>query len=348
MLLKQLIFEIARQFPIRNLSFLRLNEDDFVSLQKKSFVNRKDRTDLFVDKLIKGEPIDLTNSQKAVIDKVKINNKEYTGDNFKDLKDVLPTLQRGDTLKFFSDGKSYNISAFAKTTELGGKGKGGTLGPERKVLGKLKQQFEEIGGTITLKIGANTYEGITGVENVKENQKADFMFTGTVPVYVSYKPGNSPKSMISYGGITKIAGKSPTVSNFIEAVKEKTKKETGDGESISTFDDHKKEYSAPLDPATDQDLILRAMYGSQVGEGGGENNVQVILQGDDIQLEKENDGVYKLSYSHAMFRPEIPKGEYAPVLNARYADDRNQFGIQHCRVGVIPAGARPNAKSPFD
>ena len=205
------------------------------------------------------------------------------------------------------------------------------------MLTTLQKQFEEIKGPITLKIGDKTYPGITGVQNLKENQKADFVFTGENPVYVSYKPGNGPKDMISYGGITKIAAKSDTVTRFIDAVKSKT----------SSFKDHGVEYSMPLDPNTDRDLILKAMYGNQVGGDFGENNVQLILQGNNISLKEEGDGVYSLSYSYVMFQPEIPEGAYAPVLNARYAGDRNQFGITHCRVGVVPAGARSRAVSPF-
>lgn len=314
-----------------------LLEEEFLPLQKRSFADRETRTNLFVDKLKSKSPIDLTNGEQVIIDKVTINGDEYTQENFEDLKKVLPTLTGKDTIKFFKGDKGYNITAFAKTTELGGKGKGGTLGPERKVLSTLQKQFEEIGGPITLKIGDESYSGITGVQNVKENQKADFVFTGDRPVYVSYKPGSGPKDMISYGGITKIGAQSKTVVDFINAVKGKT----------SSFKDHKVEYSIPLDPEVDRELILKAMYGSQIGGAPGENNVQVLLQGSNISLKKESDGVYSLSYSHAISQPQIPKGGYAPVLNARYASDRNQFGIQYCRVGIIPAGARPNAKSPF-
>lgn len=314
-----------------------LLDEEFLPLQKKSFANRKSRTDLFVQKLKDKKPIDLTNGKQAVIDKVLINDKVYTRKNFEDLKKVLPTLSSTDIIKFYEGDKEYKISAFAKTAELGGKGKGGSLGPERKVLQELQAQFQEIEGPITLKIGNQSFEGITGISNVKENQKADFMFTGKEPVYVSYKPGTTPKDMVSYGGVTKVAADSETVSSFVEAVKKKT----------PSFKEHKVEYSIPLNSERDQSLILKTMYGSQAGGAPSENNVQLILQGSDIKLKKESDTVYSLTYSHVIFQPEIPEGDYAPVLNARYADDRHQFGIMYCRVGVIPAGARPNAKNPF-
>jgi hypothetical protein len=337
MLLKQLIFEIARQFPIRNLSFLPLNEDDFVSLQKKSFVNRSNRTNLFVDKLKQQHPIDLTNGQTAIIDKVTIDREEFNRDNFDDLKKKLPTLTSRNKLKFFSGDKSYNISAFAKTTELGGKGKGGTLGPERKALSSLQAQLSEIGKEITLSIGGVEYKGINGVTNVKENQKADFAFTRKEEpiVFISYKPGSSPRDMISYGGITPVKDIAE-VQNFIKAVQGKTNQmKAGD-----------TEYGAPV---TDSIAAQKTMFGFDFGSGTpGLNNVQAIVQGSDLQLVKEGEDTYSLKASHLITPSSIPtEGEFAPYYNARYADDRSQFGIKNCRFNIVPMGARKNIKSPF-
>jgi hypothetical protein len=314
-----------------------LPQEEFLPLQKKSFLNREARTNLFVTKLKTNQPIDLVSGEQVVIDMVMINEDQYTLENFEDLKERLPILTSGDDIKFHGENRDYDITALAKTVELGGKGKGGNLGPERRVISILQKQFEKIEGPITLKIGDKTYLGITGVLNVKENQKADFVFTGEEPVYVSYKPGNSVKDIIGYGGITKIAEGDKTVANFINAVREKT----------PSFKDGKIEYSATLDFDINRDLILKAMYGNQAGNSPGENNVQVILQGNDVSLVKESNGVYNLTHSHVIFQPEIPEGAYAPVLNARYASDRNQFEIEYCRIGVVPVGARSNAKILF-
>lgn len=312
-----------------------LLEDDFVALQKRSFANRSDRTNLFVDKLIKGDPIDLTKGEKVVIDKIVINGEEYSKANFEDLKLVLPTLTAKDSLKFFSGNDKFNISAFAKTSELGGKGKGGTLGPERKALGGLQERFAEIGEPITLSVGGVSYEGITGVINVKENQKADFAFTrGDDPViFISYKPGSSAKDMISYGGITSVKS-NPEVASFIEAVKAKTDKMVAGG----------VEYGAPV---TDEEVVLKALFGSQYEEGSpGLNSVQAIVQGSDLKLEGNGDK-YTLTASKMITPSIIPtSGEYAPYYNARYADDRSQFGIKNCRFNIVPMGAR-KSQSPF-
>lgn len=310
-----------------------LLQEEFLPLQKRSFADREARTDLFVNKLKSGQPIDLTNGEQVVIDKVIINRDEYTQKNFEDLKKVLPTLTGKDTIKFFKGDKGYNITAFAKTTELGGKGKGGSLGPERKVLASLQDQFKAIGKPIILNIEGKTFPDIDGVTNVKENQKADFAFTsnGIPTVFVSYKPGNSPKSILIYGGVTQYKD-SPELQRFIEAVKKRT--------SVMKRGDI--EFAAPV---SDEKVAIGALFGSKFKEGSyNENSIQAIVQGDDLKLIPSGTG-YTLGASKIILSPNVPTDvAYAPFYNARYAPDRNQFGIQNCRFSVLPGGARGNAK----
>ena len=341
-----------------------LSEEEFTSLNVRSFQGpaHSTRTNTFVDAissydkrtpktipLTKGGEIGLVKAvriikkdelaAKKTDPNVVIGTTYETNDKAKmdQLKLDLPELVSGDKLSLIdSNNKEHNITTVAKTKELGGKGKGGTLGPERAAIASLQKQFEEIGGPITLVLGKVKYEGITGVTNVKENQKADFAFTrGSNPViFISYKPGSSAKGVISYGGITSISAKSRDVQKFVAAVKEKAP----DFEGLGI------EFSVPIN---DKGTALRAMYGSDFGKAHGINNVQAILQGD-IKLEKQSDGTYLVVSDHSIIPPSIPSDEYAPVLNARYASDRNQFGIKHCRIGIVPAGARSNTKSPYE
>ena len=342
-----------------------LREEEFTSLNVRSFQGptHSTRTTKFVDAISsydeehKPKSVTLTKGgETGTIKSVRIIKKDElaakktdpnavigttynTDDKAKmdQLKLDLPKLTSGDKLSLIdSNNKEHNITTVAKTKELGGKGKGGTLGPERAAIASLQKQFEEIGGPITIEIGGASYSGITGVTNVKENQKADFAFTNaTNPViFISYKPGSSAKGIISYGGITSISAKSRDVQKFVKAVKEKAPDFEGLGVEFSV-------------PVNDKGVALRAMYGSDFGKAYGLNNVQAILQGD-IILEKQSNGNYALVSNHSIIPPSVPSDEYAPVLNARYASDRNQFGIKHCRVGIIPAGARSNTKSPYE
>lgn len=318
-----------------------LQEEEYVPLKKNSFVDHPDRTELFVKKLEKHDPIDLTNGSKVTIDHIKINKDIYNKDNFKELNQRLPKLTTSDTITFYSGedletATPYKISTFAKTSELGGLGKKGSTKPEQREVANLQKQFEDIDGSITLIIDSQKFENIDGITDVKSNQKADFAFTSNREpvIFISYKPGSSPKDMISYGGITKEAN-IEEVRSFIDAVKSKT----------SSMKDVRVEYGYPVQ---DPQVIEKVLYGFKYKEGvGGENSVQFLVQGTDLKLEG-GEGNYTLKASHILKAPTIPTGDYAPYYNARYANDRNQYGIQNCRFTVVPFGARKNIKNPFE
>ncbi len=326
-----------------------LSEEGFTSLNVRSFADRDTRTTKFVNALEAGTPLTLTKGDdKVVVDRVQIiwkapkegveseqNYETSSKEDMTKLKQDLPELKSGDKLYLFDkSNKRYSITAVAKTTELGGKGKGGTLGPERAAIASLEKQFAEIGEAITVTLGGKEYPGITGVTNVKENQKADFaLVAGDTPViFISYKPGSSVKDIISYGGITGAIADNEDVAAFIKAVQGK----------VSDFKNLGYEFGVPL---ADESVAQKAIYGSNFGAEFGINNVQALMQGD-VKL-TPNGEVYELTSNHTILSPAVPDGLYEPYLNARFAGDRNQFGIKHCRMGVIPKGARTNIRSPF-
>ena len=354
-----------------------LSEEGFTKLSVRSFVDHDTRTNKFVDALDAtkeggGTPLTLVKGDdKVLVTRVQIIKKapkdtadkqsseevptttttepekkeepvvdqnydtSSPGDMAK-LKQDLPLLKSGDKLFLFDkNDKKYSITAVAKTTDLGGKGKGGTLGPERAAIADLQQQLDQIGKPITIVFNEVSYANITKVVNIKENQKADFAFaTDSKPLlFISYKPGSTVKSIISYGGISSISEKSRDVKAFVDAIKNK----------VTDFKGLGYEFSVPIN---DKGVILRSMYGSDFGSKEyGMNNVQAIMQGDIKLVDKGN--TYIIEANHIITSPEIPDGEYTPVLNARYAGDRNQMGINHCRIGIVPQGARANVKSPF-
>lgn len=327
-----------------------LQEEDYLPLKKKSFVDHPDRTRLFVDKLEKGDPIDLTNGQTVTIPRVDINKETFVekpekikknepdtvARPFKDLLNILPTLTTSSKITFYNglDPKkatSYKINAFAKTSELGGLGKGGSLKAERRAFESLQKQFESIKTPITLIIAGQEFLKVDGVENVAENKKADFAFTinKKPAIFISYKPGSSPRDVIFYGGITSVKN-NQEVQAFIEAVRAETKNKN--------LKENRVEYGAPV---KESEVINKTMFGSDYGRPEfGKDNVQFIIQGDNLQL-KESKESYTLEASHIIVSRKAPnEGGYVPYYNARYANDRNQFNIPNCRFSVIPAGAR--------
>jgi hypothetical protein len=329
------------EYIIRNI----LTEEEWNNLNIKAFQGdiHKARTDKFVDYLQSQTPIPIKKGEPIVVNSVSIkkDGSETSYDpttQAAELKTILPTLTSGDKLYLlYQEGKKHSITTVAKTKELGGKGKGGLLKPERSAIASLQSQLAEIKKPISIVIGGKKYDNIDGIANVKENQKADFAFTsnGTPTVFLSYKPGNSAKDIISYGGITKTSAESEEVAAFIKAVQKKT----SDMEGLGT------EYGIPL---TDDMVAIKTIYGINSGSDDFNiNNVQALVQGTSLKLTLVKDNIYNLDASTILTSPSIPSGDYAPWLNARYANDRHQFGVKHCRFGVVPMGARRRVESPF-
>lgn len=313
-----------------------LQEEEFTNLNVKSFVDHTDRTKKFVDYLSSYSPITFRGGEPKKIIRVDILKKgeekptEYNPkDQANELKVILPKLEAGDKLYLVDDkGKAHSITTVSKTADLGGLGKGGSVKPERKAIASLQKQFEGINTPITLTIAGQKIEGVDGVENVTENKKADFAFTVNKKpaIFVSYKPGSNPRSIILYGGITDVKD-DPEVQSFIKAVQAKT----------NSMREDRTGYGAPVTVKAVQE---KAIFGFDYGSGFGLNNVQFVIQGDDLQL-IGSDNNYTLQAGHIIISGDVPtEGGYEPYYNARYANDRNQFGIQNCRFSVIPAGAR--------
>jgi hypothetical protein len=313
-----------------------LQEEEFTNLNVKSFIDHENRTNKFIDYLNSNTPITFKGEEPKIITSVEIlrkGEKEPTSYDPKsqsnELKTILPDLKAGDRLFLIDvDGKAHSITAVSKTIDLGGRGKGGSLKAEKKAFASLQEQFSNIELPITLTIAEEKFEGVDGVVNVKENQKADFAFTinKRPAIFVSYKPGSNPRGVILYGGITDLA-ESSEVQSFIKAVQAKTK----------SMKEDRTEYGAPV---KDLSVANKAMFGSNYGSNFGDNNVQFIVQGDNLQL-SGSEKSYTLQASHIIVSGKPPgEGSYEPYYNARYASDRNQFNIQNCRFSVIPVGAR--------
>lgn len=336
----------------------------YVNLNIKSFQDRDVRVQTLISKLEAGEPLTLQKGLEPIIIKevIVITKEEVvsTDDEESDVKDttqtmsfekgsfaelasVLPLLKPYDKLIFVGENNvKYPVTAIAKTPDLGGWGKGSTLKHERLTIDSLNNQIKDLGGEICIEFNGETYSNIIGVKNISGQPKADFAFidkSGPV-LFISHKAGSTPKDFHHYGGISKLNAE--TITNFVDAVKKKSPELFKRG----------TEYGIPLDPVKDSDIILKAMYGNDYGAPNyGINNVQVILQGD-IQLAKSEDSdCYSLTANKTLTPPEIPTDEdYAPYLAASYAQDRDQGGIKHCRLRILPASARGKNKlvNPID
>ena len=144
---------------------------------------------------------------------------------------------------------------------------------------------------------------------------------------------------MSYGGITDL-DQNDEIKAFIKAVKDQL---MATEEKLEMYQGI-TEYGAEVE---NDEVKTKTLFGSQfqAGSNYGPDNVQGIIQGTTTLQPTEQENVYSLQCSKTIYSPDVPVDDlYRPVYNARYTSDRNQFGIKHCRVGVVPKGSRKRAE----
>ena len=308
---------------------------------------------------------DLTKKQGARLEKVAdlINDKhpfttvdgekvplEFDLDSYvslfsqKDIQGIKALSTRINQFPLFKDseGNKYTIDDLVKTPELGGKGQGSGTQAESLQIEQFNKRIQEAikengGEPITIKLGGEKYEGITHVENVPGNPKADCTLNaGTVPkAYISLKVGTSASKIQQYGGLSTIAKEGSTADmkealDFVEAVKNATGGEMKSAQSFSR-------------PIESDSIKRKSIYGKNQGSDTyGLYNCQALIQGN-ITLQKQQDGSYEVKAHKIAINPEIPDGEYEPYYVATFRTDRNNEKVKNARFGIYPKGYKPTA-----
>lgn len=322
-----------------------LLEEEFTSLNVRSFRGREDRLNVFLDALKDGTPIPLTNGKSAVIKQVEILKKgqEESLPVFTDfksqkgvdkLKSALRDLNSGDKLYLTDVGdQKHSITAFAKTTELGGKGKGFQRGTEGESLevSNLQKEIDTKGGGkgVTIQVGEKIYPGIVRIEKVPGFKKADFRLMDSKENAVIFIQHKSPQHQQMSG-----IGREP-IRSFPEV--EKFTQEVYDLVQKSPKKRLEKPYSKPIES---EELKTYAIYGVIDGKGNGVHLYSIGR----LSLKDVGENRYEITSTGGTYTyPQpLPVGD-TPTLVATYRGGRNQkvIGskevIPDTRIGIYPA-----------
>ena len=308
-----------------------LSEEGFTSLNVRSFRgdSHDTRTSKFVDYMKKGTAIPLKKGEDSVVVKsveVIKGGKSTTYDPITqadELKVVLKGLGSGDKLYLYDgevvdedgvskpSGEKYSITAVAKTTEFGGRGKGNVAGGgiEAKQETEMKAKLE--GKVVTILVSdaekkQHSYKKVNGFDRIPGNKKADFKFTTETEksIYVQHK---DPKHQQLAGVVRGALSGDDQVQAFIEKVYEEVK---ANGPLKKRM----------IEPITDSTKQLLAMYGTANGSFS-ENAVEMYCIGD-MKLEDIEEGIMKLTANKIYIYPELPADDPI-VLAATYRSGRN-------------------------
>ena len=189
---------------------------------------------------------------------------------------------------------------------------------------------EHLNGQPFIKLAVGTrIVNAAGIIKVPGNVKADAAVvdeTGTSVAWISLKDGNGPRGFGQWGGVNHL-GRDPEIIKFVQNLKLKVGAEIPRGPT----------YGAPI---TNDRLKALSCFGKEFGGAPSVSNVDLILQGHPT-LKKGTRGSYVITGAHSWHNGDVPQGEYEPVLTARFAPDRNDFGIKGARITAYPSAGRP-------
>lgn len=220
---------------------------------------------------------------------------------------------------------------------------------EVEVMTTINKRIEELGNGagIKLKVGDGRYhEKIVGCVGAKGNKHADLVLVdikGNEKIFVSYKNGSTATSFQQYSGITKRAGK--TIASHIE-VKQWVK------DIEDNWDAEQKESpKITLHRSISNDnLKKKAVWGHEVGAGGGYNNCNIFAQGKP-KIDDSSTGRYKLEFTKVVNKGNLTKltGDYDPTLGARKGEAYRKVGSKSgVRGGIFSLGYLTKRKNkPF-
>jgi hypothetical protein len=326
-----------------------LQEEEYVPLQKKSFAYRDTRTKRFIDKLEANSSIDLTNGEKVKIAKVVIDGITYVKEpqegekSFRELTTALPALTAKSKIIFYDDlnaekSKAYNINAFAKTPELGGKGKGAQRGKEseEKQAATIKDILRN-GPVDIIVVDSNnqehTLKSVSDFMPVEKGKKADFKFiTAEGDVYVQTKDESHQQLE---GVVRSNFAKDPEGHKLIVELAQKTK-EAIQGDRLR---------EPVIVNIPEGRLQALAVYGAADKAIPANSSAVTMYFIGDVKVEGN-----RLTASKIYYYPYVPQND-PPVLAAVYKSARNQRmpggtreRLENVRLGVYFKSSLPSIK----
>lgn len=254
-------------------------------------------------------------------------------------EEKLEMLKRGEFPKAFKtkDGKVIAWSHLEKTNEFGGRGAGFSTRDEDIALGEINAMLAKMlngNAEVELVIGDKTVN-VAKFVSTPRNPKSDFHAvdaTGNEVAWLSHKKGSKAKDFGQWGGMSDREMK-VVYANMPEARDEI-------GQFVKDVIDKYPDGAIPRKTTlarkiTNGKLRGVAIYGNAFGGERGQQNVDLVLQGD-----PKFDGNRLVATGSAHTNGEKLEGEFEPVLMAIYKGDRDNFGVKGARFSIYPAGGR--------
>lgn len=209
---------------------------------------------------------------------------------------------------------------------------------EKIAMENLDNLIKSIGYPIDIQIDGDStvYKKITGVQEIKGTPKADFACSAGLQnkIFISHKKAGGAKAFQQYGGLTEAAGDEINAHPEVQAFLSKVADNVEDGRLTQPV------YSF----VKDKKLVNLSIYGPNYGRVFGEDNCQLIGQGQAQLQPTDKDGLFILTFDdHIALNGNVDlfmQGDYTAVFAATYRAGRgfnlNGQRIEGARVGIYP------------
>lgn len=282
------------------------------------------RIPTFLERLSSGTFLNTSNSEIRL---------SYTGEDLAERLRNSPVREVNKILFMGDDGCEYRLRDLLKDRGFGG----GSVPLKREdaALALIRQRLEIIkhntaSDSIPVVIGSECYY-VSDVATTPGTPKSDFHFvspTGDELVWLSHKHGNSPRSFQQWGGCS--MRNEPNIHRHEET--------QAFAEQVRTLSFGAGSTVAKL--IQDANLQHLAVYGNDYGKEFGQNNVQLVIQGEPTLTSNTSNSHFDVRAFGVHQNGEVLPTVYRPSFMAMYRTDRNDFGIKNCRVGISPKNAR--------
>jgi hypothetical protein len=282
------------------------------------------RIPTFLERLASGTFLNTSNAEVRLV---------YAGEGLEERlrSDKVRSINK---LKFLGDdGVEYSLQDLLKDKGFGG-GKN-PLNREEAAIALLGHRLaiahHELGTSVApVVVGGNAYL-VSEVRSTGGTPKSDFHFLGPdgEPVlWVSHKHGRTAHCFQQWGGCSKriepAVHQHPETQEFALSI---SSRDFGAGTTVARG-------------ILDANLRHMSVYGNDFGKEYGQNNVQLVIQGEPTLSANTGNTHFDIGAFAVHTNGEEMPDDYRPTFMAIYRTDRNDFGIQNCRVGISPRKAR--------
>lgn len=308
---------------------MRYSELNEGPLQRPNLLKNPSRLQALIKKIETGEPFVLRGEETPSV-KIKRD------------PELIADLKKGNIPDSFplEDGRTVRLTGLEKTGEFGGKGAGFSTRDEDAALTQINDMVEQMKqgkAEVNLVIGDKTVP-VAKFVSTPGTPKSDFHAVdakGNEVAWVSHKKGSKARDFGQWGGMSDREMKA-VYANMPEAKEEilKFAKDVIDmtGGEIPRATTYARKIK-------NGKLRGISIYGNGFGGERGQQNVDLILQGEPVFK-----GNRLVATGSAHTNGERLEDEFEPVLMAMYKGDRDNFGVKGARFSIYPAGGRKITK----